>query len=70
MILGLPWTSWLLLLVGAGLGFGISLTFYLAHRGEGPGGPWASAGPDPPPGSEPEGNPIPAANHDPPSGPG
>jgi len=34
MILGLPWTSWLLLLVGVGLGLGISLTFYLAHRGE------------------------------------
>jgi hypothetical protein len=34
MILGLPWNSWLLLLVGVGLGLGISLTFYLAHRGE------------------------------------
>ena len=34
MILGLPWSSWLLLLVGVGLGLGISLTFYLAHRGE------------------------------------
>ena len=32
MILGLPWESWLLLLVGVGLGFGISLRFYLAHR--------------------------------------
>jgi hypothetical protein len=34
MILGLPWTSWLLLIVAVGLGLGISLTFYLAHRGE------------------------------------
>ena len=32
MILGLPWASWLLLIVGVGLGFGISLKFYLAHR--------------------------------------
>jgi hypothetical protein len=32
MILGLPWTSWLLLFVGVGLGLAISLTFYLAHR--------------------------------------
>jgi len=32
MILGLPWTSWLLLFVGVGLGFSISLRFYLAHR--------------------------------------
>ena len=38
MILGLPWGSWLLLLVGVGLGFGISLRFYLAHRGEGGSG--------------------------------
>ncbi len=44
MILGLPWTSWLLLLVGVGLGFSISLRFYLAHRGE--GGP--GTGPEPP----------------------
>jgi hypothetical protein len=35
MILGLPWTSWLLLIVGVGLGLGISLTFYLAHRRDG-----------------------------------
>ena len=35
MILGLPWTSWLLLLVGVGLGSGISLAFFLKHRGEG-----------------------------------
>jgi len=34
MIFGLPWTSWLLLFVGVGLGLGISLTFYLAHRGD------------------------------------
>lgn len=35
MILGLPWTSWLLLIVGVGLGFGISFAFYLAHRRDG-----------------------------------
>jgi hypothetical protein len=34
MILGLPWTSWLLLILGVGLGLGISLTFYLAHRND------------------------------------
>ena len=34
MILGLPWTSWLLLILGVGLGLGISLRFYLAHRHE------------------------------------
>ena len=34
MILGLPWTSWLILVVGVGSGLGISLAFYLAHRGE------------------------------------
>jgi hypothetical protein len=34
MILGLPWTSWVLLLVGVGSGLGISLAFYLSHRGE------------------------------------
>ena len=34
MILGLPWTSWLLLILGVGLGLGLSLTFYLTHRGE------------------------------------
>jgi hypothetical protein len=34
MILGLPWTSWLLLFVSVGLGLGISLAFYLSHRGE------------------------------------
>jgi hypothetical protein len=32
MILGLPWTSWLLLFVAVGLGLGISLGFYLARR--------------------------------------
>ncbi len=35
MILGLPWTSWLLLLVAVGLGLGMSLAFYLAHRRDG-----------------------------------
>lgn len=34
MILGLPWTSWLLLIVGVGSGFGITLAFFLAHRNE------------------------------------
>jgi hypothetical protein len=34
MILGLPWTSWVLLFVGVGLGLGISLRFYWAHRGD------------------------------------
>jgi hypothetical protein len=34
MIIGLPWSSWLLLFVGVGLGLGISLAFYLAHRGD------------------------------------
>ena len=33
MILGLPWTSWLLLFAAVGVGLGISLAFYLAHRG-------------------------------------
>jgi hypothetical protein len=32
MILGLPWTSWLLLIVAVGLGLALSLTFYLIHR--------------------------------------
>ena len=32
MILGLPWASWLLLLVAVGLGLGMSLTFYASHR--------------------------------------
>lgn len=32
MILGLPWTSWLLLVLGVGLGLALSLSFYLAHR--------------------------------------
>jgi len=35
MILSLPWSSWLLLIVGVGLGLGISLAFFLKHRGEG-----------------------------------
>jgi hypothetical protein len=47
MILGLPWSSWLLLLVAVGLGFGISLAFYLAHRGEDVGDPGARPGPGP-----------------------
>jgi hypothetical protein len=34
MILGLPWTSWLLLFVAVGLGLGISLSFYLARRND------------------------------------
>lgn len=34
LIFGLPWESWLLLLVGVGLGLGISLAFYLARRGD------------------------------------
>lgn len=34
MILGLPWSSWLLLILAVGLGLGLSLTFYLIHRGE------------------------------------
>lgn len=49
MILGLPWSSWLLLLVAVGLGFGISLAFYLAHRGEDVGEPGTTPDPDPPP---------------------
>lgn len=32
MILGLPWASWLLLLVAVGLGLGMSLASYAAHR--------------------------------------
>jgi hypothetical protein len=35
MILGLPWTSWLLLLVAVGLGLGMSVAFFLAHRRDG-----------------------------------
>lgn len=46
MILGLPWSSWLLLLIAVGLGFGVSLAFYLGHRGEGPGNPDRVVGPD------------------------
>ncbi len=34
MILGLPWTSWLLLILAVGLGLCLSLTFYLIHRGD------------------------------------
>jgi hypothetical protein len=36
MILGLPWTSWLLLILAVGLGLALSLTFYLIHRGDAP----------------------------------
>jgi hypothetical protein len=36
VILGLPWTSWLLLILAVGLGLALSLTFYLAHRHEPP----------------------------------
>jgi hypothetical protein len=32
MIFGLPWTSWLLLFLAVGTGFGVSLAFYIAHR--------------------------------------
>ena len=35
MIAGLPWTSWLLLLVAVGLGLGISVAFFLARRRDG-----------------------------------
>jgi len=35
MIAGLPWTSWILLLVAVGLGLGISLAFFLARRRDG-----------------------------------
>ncbi len=34
MILGLPWSSWLLLILAVGLGLTLSLTFYLIHRGD------------------------------------
>ena len=32
MILGLPWTSWLLLLVAIGVGLTIEVIFYRAQR--------------------------------------
>ena len=51
MILGLPWSSWLLLILAVGLGLCLSLTFYLIHRGDAtastPGDP-ARADPNPP----------------------
>jgi hypothetical protein len=34
MILGLPWTSWLLLVASVALGLGLSLTFFLRRRGD------------------------------------
>ncbi len=34
MIAGLPWESWLLLLVAVGLGLGIEIAFFRAHRKE------------------------------------
>ena len=36
MILGLPWSSWLLLLVAVGLGLAINLIFYFRNRREEP----------------------------------
>lgn len=33
MILGLPWTAWLLMLAAVGPGLALALTFFLAHRG-------------------------------------
>jgi hypothetical protein len=32
MIAGLPWTSWLLLVVAVGLGLAVELVFYFKHR--------------------------------------
>lgn len=34
MIAGLPWESWLLLLLSVGLGLGIEILFFRAHRSE------------------------------------
>lgn len=34
MILGMPWTSWLLLGVAVGIGLSLELAFYRARRGE------------------------------------
>ncbi|NIP57893.1 MAG: hypothetical protein GWM92_06565 [Gemmatimonadetes bacterium] len=34
MIAGLPWESWLLLVVSVGLGLGIELAFYRARSAE------------------------------------
>ncbi len=51
MIFGLPWTSWLLLILAVGFGLCLSLSFYLIHRGDltasTPGDP-ARAEPDSP----------------------
>lgn len=32
MILGLPWTSWVLILVATAAPLGLTIKFYLAHR--------------------------------------
>ena len=32
MIAGLPWTSWILLLLAVGLGLALELAFYFRHR--------------------------------------
>jgi hypothetical protein len=32
MIAGLPWTSWILLVVAVGLGLAVELVFYFKHR--------------------------------------
>jgi len=37
MILGLPWTTWLLLLAAVGGGLAIELSFYHRERGRTPG---------------------------------
>jgi len=52
VIFGLPWTSWLLLILAVGLGLCLSLNFYLAHRHEvasegGGGTPGTDPGADP-----------------------
>jgi hypothetical protein len=35
VILGLPWTSWLLLVAAVGIGLGLELAFYRARRRDG-----------------------------------
>jgi len=35
MIAGLPWESWLLLILAVGLGAGITFAFFLARRRDG-----------------------------------
>jgi hypothetical protein len=32
MIAGLPWTSWILLLLAVGLGLAVELIFYFTHK--------------------------------------